>query len=346
LKKELVSLLQGDGFKSMHQGLFDAGVRVISDPNRKPPDPDAGKEAGVMKSRSIVNTTQIYRDTIAHARELMAKSAAADRQLASDILDDTSGNGNWSYATTDAWLRAPAFAPAVFPKMSLPRVLALSMNATVQCAPLVNSTARMLYRARNVVMKDVPAFTPRYFCQQVSDKIKELRPQDIDSRSTKDKTKAGNVIDTDLILRYDPTSLDKAVQAARTLLVPPALLAPGSPPSGYLSAGCLSGYRWENPRNMGGLRGSHPFPEHYILIFAAFGDSMLFWDPDARVTQITEFGDSLGVNIGLLYYDHSDPARPTLSTGVDFADLTTLDSGDHKNHQRRHRYQVAWLTRL
>jgi hypothetical protein len=330
LKTELVSLLQGDGFTMMRAELFHSEVRLSLESINKlkkddPGHPDTTKVPGVLQSNSIVNTTRTYRDTTARARSLMADPAvsAPDRQLATEILDDKSANGNWSWNTTASWMAVPKLAPVVFDKISLPRVLALAINASVQCAPIAASTAQKLYRTRGVAIASVPPFAAQTFCTKASEF--KLRPQDVDDRST----------DRNLILRYNPTQLDNAMQAARTLL------APATPSSGYLSAGCLSGFTWEATG-----KDRHPFPEHFILIFAAHNDCMLFWDPDASSTYITEFGNRLGINIGLLYYDHSNPARPTLSTGVDFADLSTLSGGDHDAHRRRHRYQISQLVRV
>jgi len=327
LKNELVDLLQGSGQSAMRRSLFHSEVRLsqaeverlkIDDPSH----PDASKLAGVLKSNSIVNTTRTYRETTATARRLMADPSvsAADRTLAVDILDDKSASGNWSFNTLANWMSRPTLGPVVFDKMSLPRVLALALNSTVQCAPIAGATAMKLYRTRGTTPASAPAFTARTFAMAASKK--SLRPQDVDDRSTSNN----------LMLRYNPAQLASAMQEARTLLAPTLSSA------GYLSAGCLSGFKWEYDE--------HPFPEHFILIFAAYNNTLLFWDPDATSTDITEFGNRLGINIGLLYYDQSDPAKPTLSTGVDFVDLSTLSGGDHATHQRRHRYQISALSKV
>jgi hypothetical protein len=327
LKNELVDLLQGSGQSTMRASLFHSEVR-LSQPEIErlkkddPSHPDASKLAGVLKSNSIVNTTRTYRETTATARRLMADPSvsAADRTLAADVLDDKSATGNWAFNTLGNWMSKPTLGPVVFDKMSLPRVLALALNSTVQCAPIAGSTALKLYRTRAVTPASAPAFTAQTFVMKASKK--KLRSQDVDERST----------DNNVMLRYNPAQLANAMQQARILL------APTLPSAGYLSAGCLSGFKWEYD--------DHPFPEHFILIFAAHNDTFLFWDPDATSTDITEFGNRLGINIGLLYYDQSDPAKPTLSTGVDFADLSTLSGGDHATHRRRHRYQIATLSKV
>jgi hypothetical protein len=243
--------------------------------------------------------------------------SAADRAIAIEVLDDKSANGEWTWNTLRKWMDAPTLGPVIFDKLSLPRVLGLALNSTVQCAPIASSTARKLYATRPPSADPIPPFVGYTFAMKASKD--SLRPQDTDTVRSQ---AAGN-----LILRWNPAQLDAAVQSARTLI-----------PKRYLVAGCLSGFKWDFDE--------HPFPEHYILIFAVQDDTMLFWDPDATSTHITEFGERLGINIGLLYYDHSDPAKPTFSTGVDFTDLSTLSGGDHLAHRRRHRYQIATLAKV
>lgn len=318
LKNELVDLIQGNGYRTMRNALLHSEVR-LGEATRKslpPTDPDSSKLAGVLRTNSIVNTTRTYRETTATARRLMADPAvsAADRAVATEVLDDKAANGQWSWNTLGNWMAAPGLGPVTFDKFSLPRLLALYLNATVQCAPMASSTARKLFRTRGVSPSTVPAFPGRAFAVAIGKGV--LRKQDKDDRST----------DANLILRYNAAQLDAAVQSARAVLA-----------TGYLVAGCLSGMVWDF--------NDHPFPEHYILLFAADGDVMLFWDPDAGSTNIAEFGNRLGSNIGLLFYDHSDPAKPTLSTGVDFSDLSSLSGGDHAAHRRRHRYQIATLAK-
>lgn len=343
LKKALRDLLQGAGQSEMRKALKGDAVRwgdndIYRDlKKRDPGHPDFKKPLGVLRTFSIVNTTTTYRETTAAARRLLTRATLsdADRKFVTEMLDDKSANGDWSYNYLIKWMSDPLGPLDVTEKMSLPRVLALFLNGTVQCAPMAAATARKLYKSRGITSASTPAFPTRIFAEQPDKKVPKLRPKDEDTdpgRSTK-----GN-----LILRYNPAQLESAMQAARSLL------ANGDPAhdahAGYLVAGCLSGFQWENVLTVGEKR-AQPFPEHYILIFAADNDTLLFWDPDTYSTNITEFGERLGVNIGLLYYDHSDPAKPTLSTGVDFADLSTLNGGEHKAHFRRHRYQVADLVK-
>jgi hypothetical protein len=274
-----------------------------------PTHPDASKLAGVLRSESIVNTTRTYRESTATARRLLDEPAVspADRTLALEVLDDKTANGNWSWMTINNWMAAP-LGPVTFDKLSLPRLLALALNATVQCAPIATATAKKLLKARGIAATAVPSFSPTSLTG-VAQK---------DSRSTT----------TNLILNYNPAQLNTVMTSVRSTLG-----------VGYLIAGCLSGEKFEADE--------HPFPEHFIMLFAADNDSVLFWDPAASATHIYEFGDRLGSAIGILYNDHADPAKPKFTTGEDFADLSTLDgrSGDHLKHPTRHRYQIATLAK-
>jgi hypothetical protein len=317
LKNELVSLIQGNGATTMKAALMHSEVRLGQKTKESLPasDPDSWKLAGVLRTKSIVNTTRTYKETTATARRLLEDPAvsAADRALALEVLDDKTATGAWSWATLDTWMAAP-LGPVTFDKVSLPRLLALFLNGTVQCAPIAGATARKLLKVRGVADSAVPAFGGATLTG-VTQK---------DSRSTP----------INLILNYNPTQLANVMNSVRTVL------SVTNANAGYLVAGCLSGEKWEEKE--------HPALEHFIMLFAADNDAALFWDPAASAaTHIREFGDRLGPGIGLLYYDHADPAKPKWSTGVDFTDLFTLEgrSGDHLAHRTRHRYQIQTVAK-
>jgi hypothetical protein len=184
----------------------------------------------------------------------------------------------------------------------------LYLTATTLCAGVAGSTARQLAKTPPLNPTPIPAFTPVSLSSTASK----------DARSVK-----GN-----LILKYSAAQLQTAMTAAS------AVLNAG----GYLVAGVLSGREWEEK--------DHPFPEHYILLFAMEGNHLLYWDPDTSSANITELGNRLGYALGIITYDTTDPALPTLTTGFDFNDLFTIDGGGyHRAFRNRHRYQIAVLSK-
>jgi hypothetical protein len=312
LREELLNLMRENAWSSLSSALRSSNVRVGQTYQNGLPagHPDKSKPMGVLRSASIVNTTQAYQDATATARQLLADASVspADRAAARQILDDVSGTGQWAYNTINQWLGASRIGPMAFDKVSLPRQAALFLNSLVMCGSAAQFTAKQLLNTRGIPPQSLPAFSP-VTLTSLSEK---------DSRST-----PGN-----LILNYERSRLQNVIQAAT------AVFAAG----GFLVAGCLSGKDYE--------AADHPFPEHYILLFAVSGAQFLFWDPDVAVTNIQELGMRLGPAIGALFYDTTDPSKPKFSTGLDFADLLAVDaSGHHVGHRVRHRYQVVTLAK-
>jgi hypothetical protein len=323
LKRELVNLIQGQSHDIMAFALLHSEVRLSDEESKDPSNPDHKRMAGVLKLNAIVNTTKIYKETTAYARTLLDKPAVPgtpavsgpDRALALEVLDDKTATGAWSWNTTQKWLAAPGLVPFSFDKLSLPRALALYMNATVQCAPVAGATAKKLLSTRAVAASEVAAFSGAT----------------LSSVQDSDKNKP------DLVLQFSATQLGSVIPKVRHVLQGD----PGGPlKSGYLVAGVLSGYTWDwkYPE-------FHPKIEHYILLFAAEGDQFLFWDPAVGDTNIAGLERQLGLAIGILYYDHADPAKSRLSTGIDSGDLSNLVGGDHRAFPHRHRYQIQTLAK-
>ena len=310
LREALLALVEGDGWGDLSGALRSAGVRIGQAYQNGLPagHPDKTKPLGVLRSGSTVTGTTAYTSATTSARAKMnaAQVSAADKAVATAVLNDSTANGAWAYGRVNQWLGQPKLAAATFDKVSLPRQCALFLDSLVMCGSASQFTAKQLLKTRNVAAQSLPAFTPVT--------LTNLNAKD--DRSTT----------TNLMLNYTPSQLQTVVAAARTLLSG----------GGYLVAGCLSGRKYE--------AGEHPFPEHYILLFAADDNTFLFWDPDVSVTDIAELSGKLGPAIGVLFYDNSDAARPKLSTGLNFNDLSNVDiSGHHTKHPKRHRYQIVTL---
>jgi hypothetical protein len=310
LREELLDLMRGSGWSGLSNALRSSNVRVGQTYQNGLPagHPDKSKPMGVLRSTSIVNITQAYKDATATARQLIADTSVppADRAAAKQILDDVSGTGQWAYNAVNQWLGAPRIGPMLFDKVSLPRQAALFLNSLVMCGSAAQFTAKQLLNTRGIPPQSLPAF-PFTTLTGLSEK---------DSRSTTEN----------LMLNYEPARLQNAMQAATSILAA----------GGYLVAGCLSGKVYEAAK--------HPFPEHYILLFAVSGAQFLFWDPDVSVTNIQALGMRLGPAIGVLFYNTADPSKPKLSTGLDFADLSAVaPDGHHVDHPVRHRYQIVTL---
>ena len=311
LRTALLALVGGDGWDALSEGLGSAGGIRNSKPYRDAlPDghPDKPKPYGVLRSASTVMAAAVYTTTTANARQLMnaADVSAADKALATAILTDHTANGDWAYGQVNQWLGQTKLGPAIFDKSSLPRYYALYLDSLIMCGSAAQFTAKQLFKTRAVSTQTLPSF-PAVTLTGLSAK---------DSRST-----ANN-----LMLNYNATRLQNAMEKAATLLNA----------GGYLVAGCLSGMKYEAD--------AHPFPEHYILLFAADDKTFLFWDPDVLSADIHEMKDQLGKAIGVLFYDDTDPTRPKFSTGIDFDDLSGIETdGDHKKFPERHRYQIVTL---
>lgn len=307
LREELLSLIRGAGWGDLTDALRSAGIRIGLAYQKALPagHADKSKPIGTVKSSQSVAAAPAYRTATARARELMARASAADRAIAAEVLDDNSANGEWAYGAVNQWLAAPTIGPRVFPKISLPRQAALWVNSLVMCGSTAASTARQLLKTRGIASSSLPAFA--------TTSISGLTQ--LDSRSSADN----------MILAYQAAPLQSVLTKATALLTA----------EGYLVAGCLSGKKYE--------KGQHPFPEHYILLFAVHGNRYLFWDPDVTSTDIGDLRNKLDPSIGILVHDTIDAARPTFGTGFDFNDLTTLTGNYHDAHRVRHRYQVATL---
>lgn len=308
LREELLNLIRGSSWVSLKNGLRSANVRIGQGYQKALPvgHADKAKPIGTVKSDQTVASTQVYQSATARARELMATASAADKAIAKDVLDDNTATGDWAYGAVNQWLAAATIGPRVFPKISLPRQAAVWVNSLVMCGSTAASTARQLLKTRGVASSSLPAFAATSLSS----------PAQKDSRSS-----TGN-----LMLAYQSAPLQTALTKAAALLTA----------GGYLVAGCLSGKEYEKDQ--------HPFPEHYILLFAAQGNRYLYWDPDTTSTDIDDLRTKLGPAIGILVHDTTDAARPTFTTGFDFTDLSTINgAGNHIDHPSRHRYQVATL---
>jgi hypothetical protein len=325
LKNELMSLVDGKGWDDLSYKLYHSPIMNDQPYQLSLPDGHVDKKrtTGIVKDKSSINTTLDYQKATDSARKLLANTSLsdADKKMADNILNDQSGTGAWALAFMNNWLNTLPLGPLpfgkVFPfdKVSLPRQCALFINSLVMCGELAIKTARKLYEALPLQPTSLPAFPVTWVTTE----------GEVDKARSK---AAGNMIQT-----YNPGKLKAAIDKAT------ALLAAG----GYLVAGVLSGEKHET---------NHPYPEHYIMLFAVSGNMFLFWDPDAVTTQIEDLGkklnppqdELLGPALGVLFYDTTDPAKPTFSTARNSIDLENLDNnGNHRSYYRRHRYQVVKL---
>jgi hypothetical protein len=311
LLEELLNLIRGSSWDTLTEALRSAPVRISQAYQKALPagDVDKSKPIGAVKSKQTVGTTQAYRAATAHARELMAGVSAADKTLAREVLDDNTATGDWAYGAVNQWLNKPTIGPHTFDKVSLPRQAAVWVNSLVMCGDTAEKTAGKLLNTRVNTQGFDPASLPAFAKTTLSGLTQT------DSRST----------EHNLMLAYQSAPLQAAMDKATALLTA----------GGYLVAGCLSGKEYQ--------KGQHPFPEHYILLFAAQGNRYLYWDPDTTTTDIDDLRTKLRPAIGILVHDTSDPAHPTFTTGFDFADLSTINGDYHTAHPKRHRYQVATL---
>ena len=233
LKLELVNLIQGQSHDIMARALLHSEVRLSDTESKDPSNPDHTRMAGVLKLNAIVNTTKIYKETTAYARELIDKPAGPgrpavsgpDRALALEVLDDKTATGAWSWDRTQKWFKAPGLEPFSFDKLSLPRALALYMNGTVQCAAVADATAKKLLFTRGVAAKDVAAF----------------------SNATLSSVQDSEQNKPDLVLKFSATQLASVLPKVSHVLQGDSA---GPLTSGYLVGGVLSGYTWDwNTRN-------------------------------------------------------------------------------------------------